>query len=113
MLREWSVRSRIDFQSLRLFISMIEERSITRAAERHRIANSAVSKRIAYLEESFASSCFVRAKTELRRPLKVSLSLGKHVILSGRSMTSKVRCAIKHQARGGMFSWSPTSNDFW
>ncbi|MGD9846573.1 MAG: LysR family transcriptional regulator, partial [Variibacter sp.] len=50
MLREWSVRSRIDFQSLRLFISMIEERSITRAAERHRIANSAVSKRIAYLE---------------------------------------------------------------
>lgn len=44
---------RVDLLTLRLFVTVIEERSLAKAAERYNIANSAVSKRISYLEDSF------------------------------------------------------------
>jgi DNA-binding transcriptional LysR family regulator len=42
--------SRLDFVTLKLFVAIVEEQSIARAAEREAIAPSAVSKRIADLE---------------------------------------------------------------
>lgn len=44
--------SRLDLVTLRLFVAIVEEQSITRAAEREFIAPSAVSKRIADLEHA-------------------------------------------------------------
>jgi DNA-binding transcriptional LysR family regulator len=44
--------SRLDLVTLKLFVAIVEEQSITRAAEREFIAPSAVSKRIADLEHA-------------------------------------------------------------
>jgi DNA-binding transcriptional LysR family regulator len=44
---------RVDLLTLRLFVAVVEESSLTKAAERYNIANSAVSKRISFLEETF------------------------------------------------------------
>lgn len=44
--------SRLDLVTLRLFVAIVEEQSITKAAEREFIAPSAVSKRIADLEHA-------------------------------------------------------------
>jgi DNA-binding transcriptional LysR family regulator len=47
------VSPRVDLLTLRLFVAIVEERSLAKAAERYNIANSAVSKRISFLEDSF------------------------------------------------------------
>lgn len=47
-----SLLTRIDFLTLKLFIAVIEETSLARAAERENIATSAVSKRISDLEHA-------------------------------------------------------------
>lgn len=45
--------SRLDLTTLELFVSVVEERSFAKAAERKRIAISAISRRIAEVEETF------------------------------------------------------------
>ncbi len=44
---------RVDLLTLRLFVAVVEDRSLAKAAERFNIASSAVSKRISLLEDSF------------------------------------------------------------
>jgi DNA-binding transcriptional LysR family regulator len=51
---------RLDPTSLRLFISVIEERTIAGAAEREHIAAAAVSKRMSELEEQLKTQLLVR-----------------------------------------------------
>lgn len=52
--------SRIDFLTLRLFSTILEEQSIARAAEKESIATSAVSKRISDLETALGTPLLVR-----------------------------------------------------
>ncbi|WP_137390955.1 helix-turn-helix domain-containing protein [Rhodoligotrophos defluvii] len=47
-----NVGSRLDLVTLRLFVAIVEEGSISRAADRENIAASAVSKRIGDLEQA-------------------------------------------------------------
>src|SRR5690242_2375182 len=42
------VSPRVDLLTLRLFVAIVEERSLAKAADRYNIANSAVSKRISF-----------------------------------------------------------------
>jgi DNA-binding transcriptional LysR family regulator len=51
---------RFDLRTLQIFIAVVELESITRAAERHNIAASAVSKRVADLEEALAVPLLTR-----------------------------------------------------
>ena len=51
---------RIDLTSLQLFVAVCEEGTLTRAASRENIAMSAVSKRLAELEEALGTDLFVR-----------------------------------------------------
>jgi DNA-binding transcriptional LysR family regulator len=52
-----------DFVSLRLFVAVCEEASIAHAAERESIVASAVSKRIADLEESIGTPLLLRRRS--------------------------------------------------
>lgn len=52
--------SRLDLVTLKLFVAIVEEQSITRAAEREFIAPSAVSKRIADLEQATQTQLLYR-----------------------------------------------------
>jgi DNA-binding transcriptional LysR family regulator len=52
-----------DFVSLRLFVAVCEEASIAHAAERESIVASAVSKRIADLEESIGTPLLLRHRS--------------------------------------------------
>jgi DNA-binding transcriptional LysR family regulator len=52
--------AKIDLLTLQLFISIIEERSIAKAAEKKNIAASAVSRRISDIEELFQVELLVR-----------------------------------------------------
>jgi DNA-binding transcriptional LysR family regulator len=53
---------RIDLYSLRLFAMLVKDGSITRAAERHHIAASALSRRIAELENAVGAPLLVRSR---------------------------------------------------
>jgi DNA-binding transcriptional LysR family regulator len=55
-----NILARIDFLTLRLFVAIIEEESIAKAAERENIATSAVSKRISDLEHALGTSLISR-----------------------------------------------------
>lgn len=57
--RRWQV----DFVSLRLFVAVCEESTIAQAAEREAIVASAVSKRIADLEESIGTPLLLRHRS--------------------------------------------------
>ena len=51
---------RIDFVTLRLFVAIADERSLTRAAEREHLALAAVSKRVSDLEGQLDVSLLYR-----------------------------------------------------
>ncbi|MDB5839737.1 MAG: LysR family transcriptional regulator [Herminiimonas sp.] len=57
--RMWQV----DFVSLRLFVAVCEETSIAQAAEREHIVASAVSKRIADIEETIGTPLLLRQRS--------------------------------------------------
>ncbi|MCW5656057.1 MAG: LysR family transcriptional regulator [Burkholderiaceae bacterium] len=56
------MRRTLDPVTLRLFVAVCEERNIARAAAREAIVASAVSKRIAALEQSIGSALLVRGR---------------------------------------------------
>ncbi|HEX6720022.1 MAG TPA: LysR family transcriptional regulator [Burkholderiaceae bacterium] len=56
------MRRTLDPVTLRLFVAVCEERNIARAAQREAIVASAVSKRIAALEQSVGSALIVRGR---------------------------------------------------
>ena len=57
---------RIDLVTLKLFVAVFEEESLAKAAEREHIAASAISKRIADLEQSLKVELFYRQRTGLQ-----------------------------------------------
>lgn len=72
---------RIDPYSLELFISVVEEGSIARAASRSHIAPSALSRRIADLETAIGVALLIRS------PAGVQLTeAGQHAYASARSI---------------------------
>lgn len=66
---------RIDFVTLRLFVAVADERSLTRAAEREHLALAAVSKRISDLESQLGVSLLYR------QPKGVELTPAGHALL--------------------------------
>jgi DNA-binding transcriptional LysR family regulator len=56
----------IDLLTLKLFVAVVEEQGVAKAAEREHIAASAVSKRIADLEKAAKVQLFRRHHTGLR-----------------------------------------------
>ena len=57
---------RLDLTTLRLFLAVVEERSMARAAEREHITPPAVSKRIGELESDLGVMLFERQRTGIR-----------------------------------------------
>lgn len=55
----------LDLRTLQLFVAVVEEQSVAKAAEREHIAASAVSKRIADLEKEVKVDLFRRHRTGL------------------------------------------------
>lgn len=68
---------RIDLVTLKIFLTVIEERSLARAAERHFIATSAVSKRISDLEDTLGVTLLERLSIGVR-PTPAGLRLLQH-----------------------------------
>ncbi|KJH80774.1 LysR family transcriptional regulator [Stutzerimonas stutzeri] len=66
---------RVDFVTLRLFVAVADERSLTRAAEREHLALAAVSKRISDLEDQLGVSLLYR------QPKGVELTPAGHALL--------------------------------
>ncbi|WP_217474600.1 LysR family transcriptional regulator [Stutzerimonas stutzeri] len=66
---------RVDFVTLRLFVAVADERSLTRAAEREHLALAAVSKRISDLEGQLDVSLLYR------QPKGVELTPAGHALL--------------------------------
>jgi DNA-binding transcriptional LysR family regulator len=68
---------RIDLYTLQLFIAVMEEKSLTRAAAREHIAASAISKRLSDLEHTFNLQLFERRPTRLE-PTRAADLLLRH-----------------------------------
>ncbi|WP_110685023.1 LysR family transcriptional regulator [Salinicola aestuarinus] len=66
---------RLDFVTLRLFVAIADELSLTRAAEREHLALAAVSKRISDLEQQLGISLLYR------RPRGIELTAAGHAFL--------------------------------
>jgi DNA-binding transcriptional LysR family regulator len=74
---------RFDLTTLRLFVAVVEERSIAKAAEREHLVASAVSKRIGDLEE------------QLGMPLLVRLHAGVNPTPAGEALERHAREILK------------------
>ena len=66
---------RIDFVTLKLFVAIADERSLTRAAEREHLALAAVSKRVSDLESQLGIALLYR------QPKGVELTPAGHALL--------------------------------
>jgi DNA-binding transcriptional LysR family regulator len=71
------VRLRFDLRTLQIFISVVDLSSITRAAKRENIAASAVSKRVADLENALGTELIYR-QTRGVEPTQAGLALLRH-----------------------------------
>jgi len=69
---------RLDLLTLRLFLAVHEEASLTRAAERENISLSALSKRLSDLERSLKTPLFDRIHNRIR-PTPTADALAPHV----------------------------------
>lgn len=54
---------RIDFVTLKLFVTIADERNLTRAAEREHVALAAVSKRVSDLEAELGIALLYRKRS--------------------------------------------------
>lgn len=89
---------RPDYLSLRLFVAVCEEASITRAAERESLVPSAVSKRISELEDATGVALLVRGNRGVQ-PTQAGIAFLHHarqILLS----TSKLQGEMADYARG-------------
>ncbi|MGE6791237.1 DNA-binding transcriptional regulator, LysR family [Pseudomonas guineae] len=76
---------RIDFVTLKLFVAIADERSLTRAAEREHLALAAVSKRVSDLESQLGIALLYR------QPKGVELTPAGHALLHhARNMMSNL-----------------------
>jgi DNA-binding transcriptional LysR family regulator len=69
---------RLDLLTLRLFVAVYDEASLTKAAARENISLSALSKRLSDLEKSLKTILFHRTKNRLA-PTAAARSLASHV----------------------------------
>jgi DNA-binding transcriptional LysR family regulator len=89
---------RPDLLSLRLFVAVCEEASIARAAERESIVPSAISKRIAEIEELTGASLLVRGARGVR-PTPAGTALLHHARQIVRS-TERLQAELNEYAKG-------------
>ncbi|WP_061934768.1 LysR family transcriptional regulator [Aureimonas sp. AU22] len=91
---------RVDPYSLRLFLTVAQEGSIARAAEREHIAPSALSRRIADLEQALGAPLLVRS------PRGIKLTDAGEIALSrGTRLESELNALAREvQARSGTLS---------
>ncbi len=89
---------RPDFLTLRLFVAVCEEASMTRAAERESLVPSAVSKRITELEEAVGVSLLVRGARGVR-PTPAGVALLHHAKQIVRS-TERMQVEIGEFRKG-------------
>lgn len=84
---------RLDLTTLQIFVAIAEERTLTRAAERERIAVSAASRRLVELERSLGVELFVRhtkgmTLTDVGRSLLVH---SQRMLLDAATMNAELR----------------------
>ncbi len=89
---------RPDFLTLRLFVAVCEEASMTRAAERESLVPSAVSKRITELEEAVGVPLLVRGARGVR-PTPAGVALLHHAQQIVRS-TERMQVEIAEFRKG-------------
>lgn len=89
---------RPDLQSLRLFVAVCEEESIARAAERESIVPSAISKRIAEIEEATGVPLLVRGARGVR-PTPAGTAMLHHARQILRS-TNTLQAELAEYAQG-------------
>lgn len=77
--------SRIDLLTLKLIVATIEERSLAKAADRHHIAISALSKRISDLERAFKVQLLHRMHKGIE-PTAAGLALLAHARIINRDV---------------------------
>jgi DNA-binding transcriptional LysR family regulator len=89
---------RIDPTTLAIFLTVIEEQSLARAAERHFMAASAVSKRISDLEDALCAQLLDRHSGGVR-PTAAGLELVKHAEgIVG--LLQRLRAGMSHYSEG-------------
>lgn len=84
---------KLDPVSLRLFVAVMEENTIAAAAEREHLAPSAVSRRLAELEDSLSVNLFTRSNrgTEPTAAAYALLNLARGVLNDLDSIASQMR----------------------
>ena len=89
----------LDLTTLRLFVSVCETRSIARAGAQASIVGSAISKRLAQLEDTLGTPLFVR-----RRRGVVPTAAGETLLEHARAMLGSVNRIERDMAAyaGGM-----------
>lgn len=86
---------RIDLHSLRLFAAIAKEGSISRAAGRHHIAPSALSRRLADLEYALGAALLVRSRSGV-----LLTDTGRLVIERVDRVDEELRCLLAETASG-------------
>jgi DNA-binding transcriptional LysR family regulator len=88
---------RIDFVTLKLFVAIADERSLTKAAEREHLALAAVSKRVSDLESQLGIALLYR------QPKGVELTPAGHALLHhARNVMDALQLVnhgLKHELR--------------
>ena len=89
---------RIDLLTLKLFVAVFEEQSLAKAAEREHIVPSAISKRIADLEQTLKVELFHRQRTGLQ-PTPAGHALMHHARVLMRNV-SQMESELVEYAQG-------------
>lgn len=91
----------LDLTSLRLFAAVCENRNIARAAEQHAIVGSAISKRLAALEDIVGTPLLVRRRRGVE-PTPAGLTLLEHAraMLDGSDRIERDMAAYAAGVRG-------------
>ena len=91
----------LDLTSLRLFIAVCETRNIARVAEQHAIVGSAISKRMAALEETVGTPLLVRRRRGVE-PTAAGVTLLEHAraLLAGSDRIARDMAAYAAGVRG-------------
>ena len=94
---------RLDPVSLRLFVAVMEEQAIARAAAREHIATSAASRRLSELEAQLQVRLFERSNRG------ITPTAAAYTLLDLARSVLHARCANTAAACAAMCAWWPTS----
>jgi DNA-binding transcriptional LysR family regulator len=91
----------LDLTSLRLFAAVCETRNIARAAEQHAIVGSAISKRLAALEDTVGTPLLVRRRRGVEAtPAGEALLEHARALLAGQERIARDMAAFAAGVRG-------------